>query len=213
MLGISIAKLTRTLVALALAIVLVGGFGLSTAHAAAGPKTVTRNGREVLRFSPHVCAQRQAAAHSTDANLCLYIHGWTETDIGNTVISPDGSSCWNGTATFHDYTTDFSGAFWRMNLDTEFKWVNNITCGSRPYLIFGPSCYFAYYRSTTFTEHGCYSYQYNGSNWYSTAAVHSAYIVEHWIGGNENGFAQSIRRECYSYNAPDSCQQTNWNGF
>jgi hypothetical protein len=204
------------LVSLALAVVVVGSISIGTAHAApAGPQTITKHGQEIVHFSPQVCKQRQAAAHSKDSNLCTYTHGWTSTSVGSYTIAPDGSSCWTGTQWFHDWTSDCSRLFWRMNLDEEFKWVNNMTCGAAPFLISGPTCYFAFYRQTDFTEHGCYSYQYHSTSgqWYSEAAVHSAYIVEHWPGGNNSGFAQSIRRECYSYDAPDSCVQTNWNGL
>lgn len=216
-------RLTRILVILALAAVLVGSIslGVQTRVAyAAGPTTTTMSGTETLNLSAVQCAQLKAAfpQYASDPRLCQLTHGWTETTATTTTRStgaiPFGSSCWTGTHSFHDWVNSgISNIWWEEDLDTTFSWSNPNTCNATPSLT-RQVCYFSYQRNTTHRDVGCYSYiYYSPSGWSSRAAVYSADITEHYPFGQTLEFYQSQRRECYSYNAPDSCNWTAWQGL
>lgn len=224
----SISRLARTMTALVLGFTLLQAMGVATVAAAPmqTPSLTTRSGQETLQLSASDCAALKAAAgpmYANDSHLCEFIHGWTETitTASPAEISkgrgaaagpiPYGSSCWWGDHSFHDYATDNqSGIFWEIDLDTTFHWRNYNTCGGTP-TVDSPSCYWMYARNTDIYIQGCYTYEYQGSTWTSRAAVETAHITEHWPYGT-NDFFKSQRRECYSYNAPDSCNWTVWTG-
>lgn len=177
--------------------------------------TTTTSGQEILPVSAEECAARKAGNPNlaNDPRLCQDIHGWTETDtrtVDNAnAVQPATGSCYVGTRSFHDYVSNF---WWEYDLDTTFNYHNTSSCNTIPNLD-RETCWRNYVKNTDITQEKCYTYAYQSSaGWGSRAAVDTVWIVEHWPGGNSQGYYKSQRRECYSDNA-DRCTWANWDGI